>query len=258
MNITSTDRSKVIFVIPAYNEEENLQVLLPDLCRFMQFFGYEFRIIVVNDGSDDGTADVVRSLQDTMPITLLNHEVNLGPGMAFRTGLKEALSIAGDDDMIVTMEADNTGDFYVLHKMLRRCEEGTDLVLASVYGEGRVLGAPLYRRFFSHCANSLLKFIFRVKGVNTFTSFFRVHRSTMLKEAAKVYGDNLIEEPGFVCMLELLIKLHALGRYRITQVPMLLDYKMRIGNSKMRTWRNIKDTLRIIHKYKLNHRKIFS
>ena len=252
-----SNHSKVIFIIPAYNEEENLRVLLPDLSKFMRFFGYKFHIIVVNDGSNDDTAGVVRRLQTEIPLTLLNHETNYGPGIAFRTGFKKALTMAKDYDMIVTMEADNTGDFYVLHKMLNQCRGGSDLVLASVYGAGRVLGAPLYRRFFSHCANILLKIIFRVKGINTFTSFFRVYRTTMLREAAEVYGDELIEESGFVCMLELLIKLHTLRKYKITQVPMLLDFKMRIGDSKMKTWRNIRDTLRVIYKYKFNNRKVF-
>jgi len=250
--------SQVIFIIPAYNEEENLQVLLPELSKFMRFFGYKFHIIVVNDGSNDNTGGVVKRLQTEIPLTLLNHETNYGPGAAFRTGFKKALAIADDCNLIVTMEADNTGDFYVLHKMLERCRKDSDLVLASVYGTGRVLGAPLHRRFFSHCANILLKIIFRVKGINTFTSFFRVYRATMLREAFKVYGNGLIEESGFVCMLELLIKLHALKKYKITQVPMLLDFKMRIGDSKMKTWLNIRDTLRVIYKYKFNNKRAFS
>jgi len=63
-----------------------------------------------------------------------------------------------------------------------------------------------------------------------------------------IYKDKLIEEGGFICMLELLVKLHKLG-YQITQVPMLLDFRIRLGSSKMKSIKNIKDTLRFIYKY---------
>ena len=239
---------KVFFVIPAYNEADNLDFLITNIDKFMHFFRYDFLILLVNDGSSDNTESVAKSYAKEVPIIVLNHETNLGPGKAFQTGFGEALTMAKDNDIVVTVEADNTSDLCVLNRMFEMYRRGNDLVLASVYGEGRIIGAPLHRRVLSWCANTLMKVLLRVSGVNTFTSFFRVHRVSMLRHATALYGDSLIEEEGFLCMLELLIKLQRLG-YRITQVPMLLDSKVRIGDSKMKVVKNTKDAFRLIYKY---------
>jgi dolichol-phosphate mannosyltransferase len=240
----------VIIVIPAYNEEANLEHLLNNVRKFMTYFEHEYRVVMVNDGSTDGTVEVVQRLQKTVPITLINHERNYGPGRAFLSGFQIALDMVDDADMVVTIEADNTSDLLILNKMLEQCRRGNDLVLASVYGKGKVVGAPLNRKILSWCANMLLKTVLQIKGVNTFSSFFRVYRAAMLKQAMSVYQDNLIEESGFACMVELLIKLHRLG-YKITEVPMLLDSNIRAGDSKMRSLRTTISYFKLMYRYGL-------
>ena len=252
------NKEKVYFVVPAYNEEENLDFLIANIDRFMHFLGYDFHIFLVNDGSTDNTVAVAQSYSnDGVPMMVLNHETNYGPGRAFKTGFEAVLNQAHDNDMVVTIEADNTSDLCVLNRMFEQCKRGNDLVLASVYGEGKVVGAPMHRKIFSRCANIMMQIIFRIKGVNTFTSFFRVYRASMLKEAMNLYGDKLVEEHGFICMLELLVKLHRL-KYQIIQVPMLLDFHIRVGDTKMKSVKNIKDTLRFTLKYFINGGKILT
>jgi dolichol-phosphate mannosyltransferase len=238
----------VIFVIPAYNEEENLEHLFDNVRKFMAYFEHEYRVILVNDGSTDGTVEVVQRLQKTLPITLVNHAQNHGPGHAFMSGFHVALDMAADDDMVVTIEADNTSDLLILNKMLEQCRRGHDLVLASVYGKGKVVGAPLNRKVLSWCANSMLKMVLQIKGVHTFSSFFRVYRAAMLKQAMALYQDRLMEEAGFACMVELLVKLHRLG-YRIVEVPMLLDSKIRVGESKMKAIRTTISYFKLMYRY---------
>ncbi len=244
----------VIFVIPAYNEEDNLEHLLNNVRKFMAYFEHEYHVVLVNDGSTDGTVEIVRQLQKTVPLTLINHERNRGPGQAFKSGFQIALDMADDDDMLVTIEADNTSDLLILNKMFEQCRRGNDLVLASVYGQGKVIGAPLDRKILSWCANMMLKMVFRIKGVNTFSSFFRVYRAAMLKQAMVRYQDRLIEEPGFACMLELLVKLHRLG-YQIAEVPMLLDSNIRVGDSKMKALRTTISYFKLIYRYGMAHRR---
>jgi len=243
--------STAYFVIPAYNEAENIKFLFNNIRRFMLFFEQPYHVILVNDGSTDNTVAEVERFKETMPVTLQSFEKNLGPGRAFLLGFETALAMAHDDDMVVTIEADNTSDLCPLYKMFEQCRRGYDLVLASVYGEGKVVGAPLHRKIFSRCANLMMQIVFRIRKVNTFTSFFRVYRVSMLRNAYGLYGERLMEEPGFICMLELLVKLHSL-KYEIAQVPMLLDSKIRVGKSKMKSLKNIKDTLRFTFKYFLN------
>ena len=247
--------AKAYFVIPAFNEAENIPFLFNNIRRFMLFFEQPYHVILVNDGSTDNTTAEAEKHRDTMPLTIKSFEKNQGPGKAFLEGFETALAMARDDDMVVTIEADNTSDLCPLYKMFEQCRRGHDLVLASVYGEGKVIGAPLHRKIFSRCANLMMQIVFRIRKVNTFTSFFRVYKVSMLRSAYTLYGERLIEESGFICMLELLVKLHSL-KYKIAQVPMLLDSKIRVGKSKMKSFNNIKDTLRFTFKYFINSNAI--
>jgi len=238
----------IILIIPAYNEEHNIRTLLTNIASAMERGGWAYRVIVVNDGSRDNTVGLVESFKPTMPVTVVSHERNMGVGQVFRTGFEEALKAAGPDDVLVTMEADNTSDIHILHTMLRRLEDGYDLVLASCYAqEGAVVNTSLYRRTLSLCANGLIRVLFGLKGIRTYSSFYRAYRASVMQRAVAVHGANLITEPGFACMVELLIKLNRLG-VRICEVPMVLNAQMRKGRSKMKTLRTILGYLRVIAK----------
>lgn len=247
--------STAFIVVPAYNEAENIEFLLNNIRRFLLFFEQPYRVILVDDGSTDATVAEARKHADKMPLEIISHDGNRGPGAAFGTGFRRVLELADDGDMAVTIEADNTSDLCPLNKMFEQCRRGNDLVLASVYGEGHVVGAPLIRKILSLGANTLMQIVFRIRGVNTFTSFFRVYKVSMLRRARERYGERLIEEPGFICMLELLVKFHDMG-FRITQVPMLLDSNIRIGDSKMKAYTNMKKTLRFMARYFFNRGKV--
>jgi len=270
-------KEELRFVIPSYNEAANLPHLLNNIRKFLGYFEERGRVFVVDDGSSDESAAVVERLSRTagspanahrshgangnndnndsspripipppVPITLIRHSRNRGPGAAFLTGFKAALQGAKDRDFLVTIEADNTSDLCILNKMLEHGRRGSDVVLASVYGEGRVVGAPIGRRVLSWCATTLVKLFFRFKGLNTFSSFFRLYRVAALRQAFAVHGDKLIEEPGFVCMVELLVKLDRLG-LKMSEVPMLLDSNIRIGDSKMKVFKTGASYLRVFY-----------
>ena len=237
----------IFVIVPAYNEEDNLPHLIENLSRFCPMFGLDHQQIVVDDGSSDRTAEVCREAAEDHPVEVIT-QPNGGPGTAFNTGFNAALDRAGPEDLILTVEADNTSDLCVLNKMVEVCRRGNDVVLASVYGSGRVVGAPMLRKMLSLGANLLMKGIFQIPEVNTFSSFFRLYRADALQDARKRLGGNLIEEPGFVCMVELLIKLHRLG-YRIAEVPMLLDSNIRVGDSSMKLIRTSMSYGRVVSRF---------
>ena len=239
---------KLLFVIPAYNEAENLPHLLTTLSRVERFLDTPIQIILVDDGSTDHTAKDVEQYEENLTLHLIQHPTNLGPGAAFRNGFLRALEIAEQEDVIVTIEADNTSDLCVLGRMLEQLDRGSDVVLASVYGQGKIAGTTFFRRFLSFWANLLMKTTLRIPNIHTFTSFFRVYRCSSLYQLKTRYGDHMIEESGFTCMLEILIKFHLLG-LKITEVPMLLDGKIRLGGSKMKIIRNTQATLAVIGKH---------
>jgi dolichol-phosphate mannosyltransferase len=235
----------LIIVIPAYNEEQNIGTLLENILHLGYKSG-EYSVLVVNDGSQDNTVGIVESYKDKMPVSIVSHQINQGVGAVFRTGFSTALEMAKPDDVIVTMEADNTSDLAILPKMVAGVKRGNDLMLASCYARGgKVEGTNFWRRLLSWGANFILVLFFPIRGVKTYSSFYRAYNAESLRRAFQVYDGNLIEQPGFVCMVELLIKMHRLG-VRISEIPMILRINMRKDSSKMRVIKTIQGYINFI------------
>jgi dolichol-phosphate mannosyltransferase len=222
-----------VFVVPAYNEAENLPRLLRDLEARPALFPSGSRLIIVDDGSVDGTAELVDGYHGWLPVELLKLGRNRGPGVAFRAGFAAALGTCGPQALVVTLEADTTGDLDALPQMLERAAAGADLVLASWVMQN----VGWHRRALSACAGMVVRRLLGVQA-HTVSSFFRVYRASILYAAVERYGDSLIREPGFACKAELLSKLAALGA-RIEEVPVGLDWSKRVGQSKMPLLRTI-------------------
>jgi dolichol-phosphate mannosyltransferase len=223
------------FVLPAYNEEANIGRLLADLEARPELYPDGSRVIVVDDGSEDRTAEVVEAYRGPLPVELVRLGRNQGPGAAFRAGFAAALAhqdVVGHGDpselaFVVTLEADTTSDLDALPEMLERARAGAELVLA----DWQMVNVPPVRRILSHGAGWFAR---RALGLDAHcvSSFFRVYRTSVLETASKRYGDGLIREAGFACKAELLAKLAALGA-RIEEVEVPLDTSRREGESKM-------------------------
>jgi dolichol-phosphate mannosyltransferase len=220
-----------LFVVPAYNEEANLPRLLADLEARPELMPPGSCVIVVDDGSEDGTADVVETYDGALELELVRLGRNQGPGAAFRAGFAAALARAPEDAYIVTLEADTTSDLGALEAMLERAAAGAELVLASVHGGGKMLNVSRTRQILSKGAGLTVRAALGLDA-RTVSSFFRVYRASSLRAAHDRYGDQLIQERGFACKAELLAKLDALGA-RIEEVPVDLDASRRVGESKM-------------------------
>jgi glycosyltransferase involved in cell wall biosynthesis len=221
-----------LFVVPAFNEIDNLPGLLDDLEGRPELFPAGSRLIVVDDGSSDGTREWLNAYSGPIPTLLVAFDENRGPGAAFRAGFEAALAECGDDANVVTLEADTTSDLDVLQDMLAEIDAGAGLVLASVHGGGRMVNVSLFRRFLSNCAGRAVRLLLGIDA-HTVSSFFRVYRASVLRDALHHYGAGLITESGFACKAELLAKIAALGT-KIEEVPVDLDGSRRVGASKMR------------------------
>jgi dolichol-phosphate mannosyltransferase len=223
----SSARPQLLFVIPAFNEEENLPNLFTDLAETSDLLGPGSRIFIVDDGSSDETQSIVREYDGPLPVELVRLEVNQGPGAAFRSGFRSALACAGPEALVITLEADTTSDLGALPQMLAEVRQGADVVLA----DWRMVGVSAHRRLLSAAAGWVVR-----KGLGleatTVSSFFRVYRASTLKDASSRYGERLIRERGFACKAELLGKLASMNA-RIVEVPVSLDWTRRNGESKM-------------------------
>jgi dolichol-phosphate mannosyltransferase len=221
----------IAFVIPAFNEEENLPRLIADLESRPDLVGKQDRVIVVDDGSADATAMLVEAYDGPLAVELVKLGTNQGPGAAFRAGFAAALRNCSDDALVVTLEADTTSDLDALPSMLQKAEAGAELVLASVHGGGRMVNVGRMRRILSRGAGVVVRIALGADA-RTVSSFFRVYRASILRAAHVRYGDDLIQEPGFACKAELLVKLASLGA-KIEEVPVDVDGSRRVGESKM-------------------------
>ena len=245
----------IFFIIPAYNEAKNIPYLIGSISRKMNEMGLSYLLVAVNDGSTDDTKEVLESYSKRFPVVILNHDTNKNVGQVFRTGFEYALGRAKPEDVIVTKEADNTGDLGILPEMLKKIELGCDLVLASCYAKGgKIIGTTIDRRLLSFFANTLLKICFPMDGINTYSSFYRAYRAGSLKKAFEAYKGRLIEEPGFVCMVEMLIKLRRLP-VKMEEVPMILRCSRRKGGSKMRKRQTMLAYLHLLFKETGKHPK---
>lgn len=216
-----------LFVIPVYNEEENLPRLLADLETRLSLLPPGSRVIVVDDGSQDDTPMLVRAYDGPLPLELVRLEENQGPGAAFRAGFEAALENCPEDAFVVTLEGDTTSDLDALPRMLDRAADGCDLVLAS----WRMVNVSRRRRFLSAAAGFVVRHALGLDA-KTVSSFFRVYRASALRAAADRYGARLIEEAGFACKAELLGKFARMGA-EIDEVTVDLDWGRREGKSKM-------------------------
>jgi dolichol-phosphate mannosyltransferase len=230
-------------VLPAYNEERSLAGLLPRFVTLAAALGPRgagLRVLLVDDGSRDGTAGAAAAFRDRLALEVIPHGVNRGLGAALRTGILAALARADDADLIGTMDADDTHDPALFIPMWDQLEaEGADLVIASRYAPGgREIGLTPLRRALSRGASLLLSLVVPVRGARDYTCGFRLYRARTLRRAALAFGDRLIEEAGFTCMAELLLKLGR-GGAKVAESPLVLRYDRKEGASKMKLARTI-------------------
>lgn len=199
--------------------------------------------IIVDDGSCDGTPELLKKSGSDVEVICQNP--CRGPGAAFEIGFRNVIPKLNDNDILITLEADNTSDPMISKQMIDKIEEGYDLVLAACYAEGgRIEGTTLYRVILSTLANKLMCILFRLPNVTTFSSFYRAFRPSILRKIAGKSGIEFYTK-GFVCMAELLL-LAAIHDARIVEVPMILQGFQRKGSSKMKPIRTMYEYFKFI------------
>jgi dolichol-phosphate mannosyltransferase len=241
----------VIVVLPAYNEEHHIAPLLEAIAGVMgqEPLGYE--VVVVDDGSSDGTFSRIEQQRERIPLHVCRHSINQGLGATILDGLKMASSIAGDDDVVVTMDCDETHSPSLIPSMVRMIGGGCDVVIASRYrGGARVIGLSLFRRMLSFGASMLFRLALPVRGVRDYTCGYRAYRGAVLRKAIATYGDSFVAASGFECMLDMLLKLSTMN-VMFGEVPFVLRYDLKRGASKLRVARTILRSLALLVRYRL-------
>lgn len=219
--------------LPAYNEEKALPRLLSKIKKDLS--GHPYRVVVVNDGSLDKTTDILKKHSQVMPLDVVTHSINRGLGETERDGYEYIAAHCKEDDFVVRVEGDNTHEPRYALDLLKKLQEGYDVVNTSRFqpGGGQI-GVNGYRAFISRAANLFMQIVFGIPGIRDFSCGYRAYRARVIQDAIKIYGDNLVQLRGlgFTSTLEIIVKLHLMG-CRFAEVPFVLRYDQKKSSSKM-------------------------
>jgi dolichyl-phosphate beta-glucosyltransferase len=239
------DQEPVIsVVVPAYNEENRMSSVLEENLKFLRSRGEAFEIIVVNDGSVDGTAKLVESLlPDNPELKLINHDGNQGKGIAVRTGMREAKG-----QYRLFADADGSTSIQEMDRLLKELKEGAQVAIGSraLASTETSISTKWYRklpgRMFAFCVNRFL-----IKGIKDTQCGFKMFTA----EAADFIFKHQ-EQPGWSVDLELLHLANKAGM-SVKEVP--VNWKHMPG-SKINVIRDGLKMVADIFAIRWRHRKL--
>jgi len=212
-----------IVIIPTYKERENIEAII----KAISSLEIAFDILIIDDNSPDGTADIVKDLQKSSTnLFLVERPGKLGLGTAYIAGFKWALEKGYK--FIYEMDADFSHDPRDLIKLSKACcEDGADLAIGSRYISGvNVVNWPLSRVLMSYVASIYVRLITGMTIMDT-TAGFKCYRRTVLE---KINLDK-IKSVGYGFQIEMKFKTWKLG-FNVVEVPIIFTDR-KLGASKM-------------------------
>ena len=221
--------------IPAFNEQESIEELVKSTISVLENSNLEFKILVINDGSTDNTKIILEKFNGNSNFILLNHKTNKGLGETERNGFEYLAEISNSEDYIVRVEGDDTHNPKFILKIIKKLDEGFDVVNTSRFAKGgSQVGLSAHRKLLSYGANTFMKILLRIKNVKDFSCGFRGYRAQVLQDAISIYGNNFMQLRGigFTATLEIIVKLKMIGCV-FAEVPFELRYDKKLSKSKM-------------------------
>ncbi len=215
---------KKLVIIPTYNEKENIRPITEAVFSLP----LHFEVLVIDDGSPDGTAGIVKDLQHKFPgqLHLLERQGKLGLGTAYITGFKWALEQGYD--YICEMDADfshNPADLVRLYEACSR--DGADLAIGSRYITGvNVVNWPLGRVIMSYLASIYVRVVTGMRVRDTTAGFKCYHRKVL-----ETIDLDRIRFKGYAFQIEMKFTTWK-HRFRIVEVPIVFTDR-KYGSSKM-------------------------
>lgn len=212
-----------IVIIPTYNERENIENIIRKV--FSLEGGYD--ILIIDDGSPDGTAAIVKRLQQEFPerLHMIERPGKLGLGTAYITGFK--WSIDKGYDYTFEMDADFSHNPDDLPRLYQACKDGADLAIGSRYCDGiSVINWPIGRIIMSYYASVYVRTILGIK-VYDCTAGFKCYSNKVLR----AIDLDKVEMKGYGFQIEMKYTTYKLG-FKITEVPIIFVNR-KAGTSKM-------------------------
>jgi len=239
MSLSESERNCLLsIVIPAYNEERRLPQSLPQVINFVRQQPYLTEVLVVDDGSVDKTADIVRAFQDEAPFISLIQVEHGGKGHAVQAGMLQATG-----EYLFLCDSDLSMPIEEVSKFLPPVLEHYDVAIASRETEGaRRFDEPGYRHLMGRVFNAIVN-VLAVKGIQDTQAGFKCFRRPA---AHRVFSLQTIKGWGFDVEVLYIAQRHQM---RIVEVPINWYYKDR---SQVRPVHDTYNMLREVLKVRLN------
>jgi dolichol-phosphate mannosyltransferase len=212
-----------IVIIPTYKEKENIEAII----RAISSLATKFDILIIDDNSPDGTAEIVRNLGSELPnVHLLERPGKMGLGTAYIAGFKWALE--NGYNYVFEMDADFSHDPRDLERLYKACaEDGADLAIGSRYISGvNVVNWPLSRVLMSYIASIYVRIITGMRIMDT-TAGFKCYKREVLKNIHPSH----IKSVGYGFQIEMKFAAWKLG-YKVVEIPIIFTDR-KLGASKM-------------------------
>lgn len=243
MNAASA-RPFLSVVVPAYNEESRLPQTLQRVSEYLSEQSYPSEVVVVDDGSRDRTADIVKAFAKTHPNVQLIRNDHRGKGYAVRTG---ALQARGE--VVLFFDADSSTPIEDVEKLLPWFERGYGIVIGSREGAGaHRISEPFYRHVMGRVFNSLVR-LMTVHGIQDTQCGFKALRGDLAKKIfakSRLYGENARRVTDAMVTaydVEVLFLGQKLGQ-QIKEVPVEWRYGTESKVNPLKdSWRNFRDVV---------------
>jgi len=216
--------SRNLVIIPTYNEKENIEQIIRAV--FLQ--PTPFEVLIIEDGSPDGTAAIVKGMQPEFEgkLHIIERKGKLGLGTAYIAGFKWA--VANAYDFIFEMDADFSHNPTDLNKLYKACsQQGADVAIGSRYVSGvNVVNWPISRVLMSYFASKYVRFVLGIQIADT-TAGFKCYRRKVLETIEL----DKIKFKGYAFQIEMKFSAYQCG-FKLVEVPIIFINR-ELGTSKM-------------------------
>lgn len=234
----------IYLILPSFNEEKNLTRLFKKINNLSAV--KNFVVVLVDDYSTDNTNKFKKS-KNKFRLFYKRHKKNEGLSIALETGFNTVKKKIKKKDLIITMDSDNTHPVHIIPEMIKIMNKNnSDIIIASRFlRSSKINGLSFFRECLSIIAKHIFSFRFPYENLKEYTCNFRIYRSHLIRKLLK--NKQFFKDEDFnIAVKILLFFIRSKKNLKISEFPLILNYHYKIGSSKMRIFRNIYLTIKLI------------